>query len=363
MDKEKTKVSWRQRISSKLTKNGKKPENARLAEQVNPVSQTEELAAANLAEKDPVPCTSGQQTSQAPKISDERPSDLKSDESIRTPEPVTPHTEKSRSFWASGYVQKKAEQPDLILAFEALLADEASGNEKPRPAPVSVLAGLWNKQLGRNTEVYIPPSDLGNGEYFVCNSRQMSGFIDERLERTKDPKEWKVPFSQVHIEVQSKIRSVVRGLLWAKEALTPIMSLEPHASIAWAGVCFILPLLCSPLEQQDALIDGMAVITSTLCRLTVTERLYRSEYASANKAGTHEHDVKVLAERFEVESINLLAEIIEFQARASCQMSRGPLSEYARNVIKADDWRGILQRITAADASCEKLARALHEER
>ena len=353
-----TRTSWRKRITSKLGHPGPSK-----GDTIHPSSPIPKLALSSAQDKNSTlvfddGIESDSPSPRVPSVSSNPNRSNPGSQSLAKVDSNALATCKQNTFWASGYVKKKTEKPDLILAYEALIADEASGDRKPVPGPGSVVAGLLT---GGSHAIQIQPGEYGTGEYFIPDREQMNTFIERQMLAIQEIT-WKVPFSGQSVDVQQSIRSIVRGVLYAKDVIQSIASLEPHASIAWAGVCLVLPLLCSPEEQKDSLINGLELVTSTMCRLTVSERLYQEDFRSC-QSNAMPSDVSQLMARFELESVDLLADVIEYQARVACQTCRGTLSKYVRDVAKADDWSGLSKRISSADASCAKLLSTLDKEK
>jgi ankyrin repeat protein len=95
--------------------------------------------------------------------------------------------------------------------------------------------------------------------------------------------------------------------------------------------------------QRTTAIDGLEKISRLIPRYTEVEHMY------------FQGEEFTLRGDLEDAVIKLYAYILEFEARAACQFSRNTVFQTARNVIKADDWEGVLGKIEELEIACEKL--------
>jgi hypothetical protein len=65
-------------------------------------------------------------------------------------------------------------------------------------------------------------------------------------------------------------------------------------------------------------------------------------------------EIGQLAAQLRSYSVHLYSQIIQFQARLVVRYDRSPVSRYVRDVVKRDDWEGILESIKRLEASNEK---------
>ena len=54
--------------------------------------------------------------------------------------------------------------------------------------------------------------------------------------------------------------------------------------------------------------------------------------------------------------------MLEFEARGVCQFSRSTASQFARNIIKVDDWENILQVIRDSETNCQIMTQIIDAE-
>lgn len=94
------------------------------------------------------------------------------------------------------------------------------------------------------------------------------------------------------IEVRKQYDCIVGSVIWAKDFITQAVSLDPHAALAWAGVCIVLPvslslcfnvgnttkyisqLLLNPSLQGNAAIRGLDIVSDLIRQSKVIDEIY-----------------------------------------------------------------------------------------
>jgi ankyrin repeat domain-containing protein 50 len=119
-----------------------------------------------------------------------------------------------------------------------------------------------------------------------------------------------------------------------------------------------MQLLLNPTEQSQAASEGLESIPLIISRFKVFERIYR-EVGTATLGTRRPKDIAELREKFEDEVVKLYSRILEYQARAVCQLSSHAITQYIKDVFKVDDWEELLVKIQTLDSSCSRLAQAM----
>jgi hypothetical protein len=85
----------------------------------------------------------------------------------------------------------------------------------------------------------VDPATLGSSE----RQKQMSLLVTKKLE-VMDEARWKFHVGEKEIVVREQLDHIVKGVLFAKDFVTQAVKLssDPHAGLAWAGVCLLLPV-------------------------------------------------------------------------------------------------------------------------
>ena len=72
---------------------------------------------------------------------------------------------------------------------------------------------------------------------------QMSQVVTRKVDAVEEARiKWRLRSKD--IEVSRKFEKAVDLVLSAKDVISKAVSAEPHAAVAWAGVCVVLPVSC-----------------------------------------------------------------------------------------------------------------------
>src|SRR5258708_7775130 len=133
-----------------------------------------------------------------------------------------PSSQGQSSLWDDAYeeLRQNPEKRKLFEAYEKLLlSDLRSGVTNPAAIQAYKDANTRSK----------------------CD--QMSQVVTRKVDAMMEAKtKWK--FGSKDIEISKKFDDAVSAVLWAKDAITQAVQGEPHAAMAWAGVCVVLPVSC-----------------------------------------------------------------------------------------------------------------------
>jgi len=185
------------------------------------------------------------------------------------------------------------------------------------------------------------------------DKEKMTGLVAKMLERIEDER-WRIKIRDTSIELRPQVDRFVNAVIAVKDFVSSAVSSEPHATLAWAGVCIILPLLTNPTMQQKALVEGVDHISTVIVRFAVLDRLYHSRTPSPTQK-----DMIDLAKRFETQTIKLYSQILSYQAHVTCHLARAAPFQVSRDVIKVDDWAVKITEIKASEAASQETFRLL----
>ena len=115
------------------------------------------------------------------------------------------------------------------------------------------IAELWNEawdELRKNTALFeeyetrlaacsSPVGLLGVGK--TERARVMKVLLEKKIAELENG-QWKVGFQNNQFAVKDLIESVVGVVDWAKEYIGKAAQASPYSSVAWAGVCLLLPV-------------------------------------------------------------------------------------------------------------------------
>ncbi|MCJ1229232.1 hypothetical protein MMC12_005897 [Toensbergia leucococca] len=201
----------------------------------------------------------------------------------------------------------------------------------------------------------------------VTREKQMSNLVSKKL-MVMNKEQWRFQIGNESVEIRQQVDRIVKVVLVAKDFISSVASLDPiHAGLPWTGVCLLLPvssqafsssvlscslpfrpqLVVNDSKQRTAAIDGLESISETIRRYTEIELLYLQS------------DERTLRSDLETTITKLYSQVLEYEARAACQFSRNAAVQFARNVVEADNWNDILEKVKLSEIACEKLLRII----
>lgn len=84
-----------------------------------------------------------------------------------------------------------------------------------------------------------------SGSLTSSDKEKMAGLVAKMLERIEDER-WRIKVRDTSIELRPQVDRFVNAVIAVKDFVSSAVSSEPHATLAWAGVCIILPYLQTP---------------------------------------------------------------------------------------------------------------------
>ena len=88
------------------------------------------------------------------------------------------------------------------------------------------------------------PSTTRDVAGIAGREQQMSKVVQDKLQAVKDA-QWKFTVFSKEIEVRKQYDRIVGSVIWAENLITQAVRPDPHAALAWAGVCIVLPVSLS----------------------------------------------------------------------------------------------------------------------
>ena len=70
---------------------------------------------------------------------------------------------------------------------------------------------------------------------------QLAALVSKKLQAV-DNARWRFHIRDETIEVKAQVDRLVKAVLFAKDFVSSAVSSEPHAALAWTGVCVLLPV-------------------------------------------------------------------------------------------------------------------------
>ena len=144
------------------------------------------------------------------------------------------------------------------------------------------------------------------------------------------------------IVLKEQIAGAADFLLWGKGLIDEAVKASPEASLAWAGVCLVLPLLTRPREASEASEAGFAYVTACLRHYTGLERSLLGD--------TTEDTVRSSLSK---SIVNLYRAILEYQLKTVLRVYKSWVSRWSGDVRHSSSWKEMVENI-------ENLVKDLH---
>ncbi len=147
--------------------------------------------------------------------------------------------------------------------------------------------------------------------------------------------------------ITDQIEQAVELVEWAKDWIGDAVKVSPEASVAWAGVCMILPLLTKPKAVEEANRDGFVYVTTRMSYYVELEPLLRRIGKSTEVSGA-------LMAKATDHIVELYQRILEFQLRSVLRFYRNWFNRFAQDLRPGDNWEKLLQKIKDLEADLHR---------
>jgi ankyrin repeat protein len=219
------------------------------------------------------------------------------------------------------------------------LWDQAYDNLKSSDeALVTEYENLLSKQI-----TTINSSPDSNTNTHTARQAQLNLIIFHGLQRFSSRKT-KYNIAGHTFVLQDQISQVVGVVQDVKDFVSSAVSSSPQASLVWAGVCIILPLLTNPTTAEKANSDGFTYVTSRMEYYTKLE-----EFLLLPRGKAQDDEFEELRGELEKFLVDLYQQILGFQLRSILRFYRNSVLNFLRDVSRHENWEGMLQGIKDAE--------------
>lgn len=146
---------------------------------------------------------------------------------------------------------------------------------------------------------------------------------------------------------------LIQGL---KSIIQEAIRASPEASLAWAGVCVILPLLTNPKIAEDASKDGFTYVTSRMRFYIALQPLLLPKDRDGNISVPDD-----LKTEFESHLVDLYRHILEFQFRCVLRFYSKWLRRISTDILKPKRWEQMLGKIRELEALVAQDAKRIND--
>ncbi|TGJ83961.1 hypothetical protein E0Z10_g4814 [Xylaria hypoxylon] len=222
-----------------------------------------------------------------------------------------------QSLWDRAYGALGEEKPQLVEEYEKLLSEDAQETSSVSNNEPSAQA--------------MPPDDIGRGTDIQSQRAQLNTIIAKGLRRAEE-KKTKYTIAGHEFVLSNQIAQAAELVLWAKDWIGVAVKQSPEASITWAGVCMILPLLTSPIVADEANRDGFLYVTTRM-------RYYAELEPLVQQLGENPGVSHTLMAEVNGHVISLYQGILEFQILSVLRFYKSCLGRYVGDVLQTKDWK------------------------
>ncbi|KJR83362.1 ankyrin repeat protein [Sporothrix schenckii 1099-18] len=231
---------------------------------------------------------------------------------------------RSDSLWDRAYEALKKDKQQLVREYEKLLAKEV------QTANLASEAALQDSSRS-------------------LRQAQLTTVIDGGLKRM-DEKTTKYTIAGHDFVLKEQIAQASKFLLWAKDWVGEAVQASPQASIAWAAVCLVLPLLTNPTTAAEANQHGLKTVTARMRYYVELEPVVHRLAAN----GRGDVDMRGLMEQVDSNIVDLYRQILEFQISSVLRFYANHLKTYAKDMVLPEDWTQMTLDIEARGETIRK---------
>ncbi|KAH7304482.1 hypothetical protein B0I35DRAFT_454747 [Stachybotrys elegans] len=221
----------------------------------------------------------------------------------------------TQSLWDRAYDGLRHKDEQLVDKYEELLSRE--------------LPPKTGTQRSDETNDRIDNTNLEHRQ------EQLKTIASNGLRRMDEGKTKYIIFGHDFVP-RDQIAQAARFVQGMRTLVNEAVRVSPEASLAWAGVCTILPILTNPVAAEEANRDGFTYVTSRMRFYAELEHLLWP--ASLRLAAG-------LRREFEDHLVDLYQYILEFQVRTVLRFYQSRLARLGDDVVKHEVWKGMLSRI------------------
>lgn len=168
----------------------------------------------------------------------------------------------------------------------------------------------------------------------------LNHIIEQVLPRTQASGKYEIAGHEFVLSDQ--IAQAAGFVEWAKDWIGEATKASPEASLVWAGVCLILPLLTNSKTASEANKSGFIYITARMNYYTELETLVKELDRTATASNT-------LVARLQTEITDLYEHILDFQIRSVLRFYRSFIKQFAHDSVSQTNWQQMADQIKELD--------------
>ncbi|RYP87671.1 hypothetical protein DL770_004750 [Monosporascus sp. CRB-9-2] len=251
-----------------------------------------------------------------------------------------------QSLWDCAYAALRSKDSALVENYEKVLSRELKTGVHQLHATNRVVnagggsdSNTIDSGIPGRAQEYLDDTDNLIDNDPTVRREQLDKIIEAGRQRMGQ-KKIKYNISGCEFVLQDQIAQAAKLVQWAKALVDEGVKASPGASIAWCGVCLVLPLLTRPKDAEDANTGGLAYVTARIRFYVALEPLLLPKNRDSTVATSAD-----LKEAFENNVVDLYKHVLEFQFRSVLRFFRGRLRNLGRDLIQCEDWNGMLSKV------------------
>ncbi|KAK3348897.1 hypothetical protein B0T25DRAFT_503760 [Lasiosphaeria hispida] len=172
---------------------------------------------------------------------------------------------------------------------------------------------------------------------------QLQTIIERGLQRLEE-KKLKYTIAGHEFAVGDCIAQAADLVLWAKGWISLATQASPEASIAWAGISMVLPLLTNTRTAEEANHKGFTYVTTRMDYYAAFEPMVFRLARSCDDV-----DGKKWMTEVTTSIVDLYEQILAFQLRSVLRFYKSRLGVLTRDMVRYDSWEEWQRKITGLE--------------
>ncbi|KAK0619143.1 hypothetical protein B0T14DRAFT_409032, partial [Immersiella caudata] len=226
------------------------------------------------------------------------------------------------SLWDRAYDALRESDRELVERYEKLLSREIQITDADRTSEAGGRLGDSSGPLRRE---------------------QLQMITKRGLQRLEDRK-LKYTIAGHEFVVGTQIDQAAKLVLWAKDWISLATKDSPEASVAWAGISLVLPLLTNPKTAEDANNEGFTYMTTRMRYYAAFETMVRKLAGNESVGGSSVAEVNSSI-------VDLYEQILAFHLKSVLRFYYGRLQRLGRDIVRYDDWEEQQRKIRSLEAT------------
>ncbi|KAF4435878.1 vegetative incompatibility het-e-1 [Fusarium acutatum] len=235
-------------------------------------------------------------------------------------------SDNARSLWDRSYDSLREKDKQLIKDYEKLLSKELQ--------PELDVTSLNTSE----SESYIDRTDHRHRQ------QQLALIIRNGLKRAEEGKTTYTIFGKTFVPREQAARTAefVKSI---KILVDEAVKSSTEASLAWAGICTVLPILVNPFTAETAQQNGFIYVTA---RMRFYVELEHHLWPASLEAAIE------LRQELENDLLDLYQQILEFQIKLVIYLYKTRLAKWRDDVTNHDIWNGMVSAIKELESTFDK---------